>query len=119
MESVAIRSRTRRGIVGGFLLLGLACALMVFAVASSFRAERWVERSLQLQQSTWELFSLVQDAETGQRGYMLTGDRSYLQPFLEAKAQLPVRPPHRSTRARSPQTRSAAQQPGEWPVSAP
>ena len=91
MESVAIRSRTRRGIVGGFLLLGLACALMVFAVASSFRAERWVERSLQLQQSTWELFSLVQDAETGQRGYMLTGDRSYLQPFLEAKAQLPGR----------------------------
>jgi signal transduction histidine kinase/ActR/RegA family two-component response regulator len=91
MESVAMRSRMRRGIVGGFALLGVACVLIVFAVASSFRAERWVEHSLELQQSTWELFSLVQDAETGQRGYLLTGDRSYLQPFLEAKAQLPER----------------------------
>lgn len=91
MESVAIRSRMRRGIVGGFALLGVACVLIVFAVASSFRAERWVEHSLELQQSTWELFSLVQDAETGQRGYLLTGDRSYLQPFLEARAQLPER----------------------------
>jgi ABC-type transporter Mla subunit MlaD len=40
MESVAMRSRMRRGIVGGFALLGVACVLIVFAVASSFRAER-------------------------------------------------------------------------------
>jgi signal transduction histidine kinase/ActR/RegA family two-component response regulator len=79
----------RRGIVGGFALLGVACVLVVFAVASSFRAEHWVEQSHELQQSTWELFSIVQDAETGQRGYLLTGDRSYLTPFLEAKVQLP------------------------------
>ena len=91
MESVGLRSRMRRGIVGGFMLLGVACVLIVFAVASSFRAEHWVQHSLELQQSTWELFSLVQDAETGQRGYLLTGDRSYLTPFLEAKTQLPVR----------------------------
>ncbi|WP_198651544.1 CHASE3 domain-containing protein [Dyella sp. C11] len=81
----------RRGIVGGFALLGVACVLIVLAVASSFRAERWVEHSLELQQSTWELFSLVQDAETGQRGYLLTGDRTYLTPFLDAKTQLPER----------------------------
>jgi len=30
------------------------------------------------------LFSLVQDAETGSRGFTLTGDESYLQPFTQA-----------------------------------
>lgn len=35
-----------------------------------------------------ELLSLVQDAETGQRGYLLTGESWYLDPFLNAQAQL-------------------------------
>ncbi|HET6552607.1 MAG TPA: CHASE3 domain-containing protein [Dyella sp.] len=88
---MAVRSRIRHGIVLGFTLLGIACVLIVLAVASSFRAEHWVEHSLELHQNTWKLFSLVQDAETGQRGFLLTGDRSYLSPYLEAKAQLPQR----------------------------
>ena len=88
---VVLSSRIRRGIVGGFALLGLACVLIVFAVASGFRAERWVQQSHELREATWELFSLVQDAETGQRGFLLSGDRSYLAPFLQARSQLSER----------------------------
>jgi signal transduction histidine kinase len=35
-----------------------------------------------------ELLSTVQDAETGQRGYVLTGEDRYLAPFIEAKSAL-------------------------------
>jgi CheY-like chemotaxis protein/signal transduction histidine kinase/CHASE3 domain sensor protein len=35
------------------------------------------------------LLSTLKDAETGQRGYLLTGNESYLEPFLGAKAALP------------------------------
>ncbi len=35
-----------------------------------------------------ELFSTVQDAETGQRGYLLTGSGLYLAPYLRAKDQV-------------------------------
>jgi methyl-accepting chemotaxis protein WspA len=35
-----------------------------------------------------EFFSVVQDLETGQRGFLLTNDERYLQPFNEAKARL-------------------------------
>jgi CheY-like chemotaxis protein/CHASE3 domain sensor protein len=35
------------------------------------------------------LLSTLKDAETGQRGYLLTGNESYLEPFLNAKAALP------------------------------
>ena len=35
-----------------------------------------------------ELFSLVQDAETGNRGYLVTGVESYLQPYTNALPQI-------------------------------
>lgn len=38
-----------------------------------------------------ELLSTAQDAETGQRGYLLTGDPRYLAPFDRAIANLPAR----------------------------
>ena len=37
------------------------------------------------------LVSLVKDAETGQRGYLLTGDESYLSPYNDAHHLIPVR----------------------------
>ncbi|WP_334186461.1 diguanylate cyclase [Noviherbaspirillum sp.] len=36
------------------------------------------------------LFIALQDAETGQRGYLLTGDEHYLHPYHEAKARIGV-----------------------------
>ena len=35
-----------------------------------------------------DVLSTVKDAETGQRGYLLTGDVQYLQPFNEAKVRI-------------------------------
>ncbi|GAA0620528.1 hypothetical protein GCM10009422_15230 [Brevundimonas kwangchunensis] len=50
------------------------------------RAE--VERSHETRAQILRIFSLLQDAETGQRGYVITGDRRFLQPYAEAEAQL-------------------------------
>ncbi len=38
-----------------------------------------------------ELLSTLQDAETGQRGYLLTGQQRYLDPFSDAQEDLPLR----------------------------
>lgn len=32
--------------------------------------------------------SVIKDAETGQRGYLLTGDKSYLEPYNQATAEI-------------------------------
>ena len=37
-----------------------------------------------------DLFSTLQDAETGQRGFIITGDERYLQPFQSAQIRLPA-----------------------------
>src|SRR5699024_9707505 len=40
--------------------------------------------------NVWQmLLSTVKDAETGQRGFLISGDESYLEPFQSAVGQLP------------------------------
>ncbi|MBO1114241.1 CHASE3 domain-containing protein [Bordetella petrii] len=46
------------------------------------RAE--LQESYQVQVQLQNVFSLIQDAETGQRGYILTGDPSFLVPYDQA-----------------------------------
>ena len=56
----------------------------------SFRAAATqVDETRQLQQQTDKLLSSITDAETNQRGYLLTGDRQYLAPYEKAVAALP------------------------------
>ncbi len=40
-----------------------------------------VQRTLEVELRLSQILSLMQDAETGQRGYLLTGDESYLRPY--------------------------------------
>ena len=47
--------------------------------------------SAQFRRSLREVFSALQDAETGERGFLLSGDESYLEPFKRAEAQFPSR----------------------------
>jgi signal transduction histidine kinase/CheY-like chemotaxis protein len=78
------------GIVGalGFLLLAIIASI-VASVASS-DADRWAAHSLVVMETSKHLFSLIQDAETGQRGFLLTGDDSYLEPFYTAQKEIPA-----------------------------
>lgn len=39
-------------------------------------------------QSATQLLSLLKDAETSERGYIITGDSTFLEPFLQAEADL-------------------------------
>lgn len=65
----------------GFLLL------MISALASTAAFERRlahtasVRQSMEVQTRVADMLALIQDAETGQRGYLLTGDPAYLAPF--------------------------------------
>jgi signal transduction histidine kinase/ActR/RegA family two-component response regulator len=80
---------TRLAIMGGFTLLVLAVVGAIFVALSSAKAESALTHSLQVRQAQARLFSTVQDAETGQRGYLLTGKLYYLTPFDDAEAEIP------------------------------
>ena len=69
-------------------------AVMVFFLGSGFLAGKNIQtiregsalviRSQETMTAMGDVLSAVQDAETGQRGYLLTGDESYLEPYRTA-----------------------------------
>ena len=104
MKSSSVGSRprsTRRfavrlspGALSGFLLAGFATILIAALSLQSMAARTVmiarVSHTLEVLQELATLMSATNDAETGQRGYLLTGTESYLEPFLAAKAALPA-----------------------------
>lgn len=64
------------------VLLGILATLLM--VMQAARATDWVEHTLRVQATTNEVLALAIDAETGQRGYLLTRDVAYLSPYNTA-----------------------------------
>ena len=69
------------------LLIGFLVGLFLVASAGQSRLEAANERvhnSQLRQQALSEYLALIATAETAERGYLLTGEGSYLQPYLDA-----------------------------------
>ncbi len=71
--------------------LSVALLLVMLGTAASFFAFRHMEASAQgrghsnkILNNAVDLLSALKDAETGQRGYLLTGKEDFLQPYLAA-----------------------------------
>ena len=88
--SPSIRTTARRhdaAVIGFALTVTL---LLVGAALGSYNAWRiarhheWVSHTHQVIANLEALLSTLKDAETGQRGYLLTGDENYLEPHDDA-----------------------------------
>jgi signal transduction histidine kinase len=69
------------------LLIAFLIGLFFLAAAGQSRlnaANERVHDSQLRQEALSEFIALISDAESGQRGYLLTGESSYLQPYTEA-----------------------------------
>lgn len=80
---------------GYWLALGTAAILLMLAawaigrsVESAAGSAMMIERHYQAISATDELLSLARDIETGQRGYVITGNRQFLAPYHEAIPKL-------------------------------
>jgi len=69
-----------------FLLAAMATLAVLLNRQSSDALA--VQHALRVQGHLMRVLSLLQDAETGQRGYLLTGNLEYLEPFTSATSQL-------------------------------
>ena len=85
-------SYKRVGVIVGFCLL-LTLLLLNAAVtrrnlSQQVGAESWVSHTQEVQLELNQLELLVVDAETGQRGYLYTGDKRYLLPYQNAISKI-------------------------------
>jgi len=73
----------------------MALALLILNATTSYRNtlklvenERWVSHTHQVLTELEATLSTLKDAETGQRGYLLTGEERYLEPYHSAIARI-------------------------------
>ncbi|AFZ08566.1 multi-sensor signal transduction histidine kinase [Oscillatoria nigro-viridis PCC 7112] len=75
--------------------IGMVLALLILNAATSYRNtlklvenQRWVSHTHQVLTELEATLSTLKDAETGQRGYLLTGEERYLEPYHSAIARI-------------------------------
>jgi PAS domain S-box-containing protein len=75
-----------------FAITALAGLIVTTAIATSFWSFNQIKQATKEKEhvnvvisNAENLLSMLKDAESGQRGYLLTGDDSFLEPYLHAK----------------------------------
>jgi signal transduction histidine kinase len=71
-------------------VIAAAFAVLAVAIQGLRASESRANRALLVLVAANRLDRLAVDMETGQRGYIITGDRVFLQPWYRARAQFPV-----------------------------
>lgn len=83
---VRLRKRITRGFFAALLLMLAIGALSYRSIVSLMDDDRWVAHTQTMLTRLESLLSLTTDAEAGQRGYLITGDEEFLDPYHQALA---------------------------------
>ncbi|MBV8118834.1 MAG: CHASE3 domain-containing protein, partial [Alphaproteobacteria bacterium] len=85
----------RRGLVlivlPSLLLVGLEIYQAIGVVPGLRQSQALVARSFEIVAATHSFMQAMQDAETGQRGFLITGDDNYLKPYEKGVQAAPVK----------------------------
>jgi PAS domain S-box-containing protein len=79
---------TERKVQAGFAIalasLALIGAVAYYSIVRAREDSTWVTRTHDVVNGLESLLATLSDAESGQRGYIITGDESYLEPYTRA-----------------------------------
>ncbi|RDC58028.1 hypothetical protein DU508_03505 [Pedobacter chinensis] len=78
-------NRPTVGFVFSIILTIATSALSYYYVQSFFDSEKWVTHTNQVRGKLETIISSMKDAETGQRGFLLTGNEKFLEPYIGSK----------------------------------
>jgi hypothetical protein len=88
------RFSTEQQLFAGFAILFLVTGTIYMSAYSTIfdivKLEKYLNSTYQYRAKVAEVVSLLKDAETGARGFVLTGKRSYLKPYNDALNRLPA-----------------------------
>ncbi len=81
MRPLSTTQKFRLGLYGATFLAALIAGIAFRNTGALLRRTGWVGQSSEVLYEREVLQSRLKDAETGQRGFLLTGDRRYLEPY--------------------------------------
>src|ERR1700761_3272392 len=86
----AMEPRTFTGFLVAVAAVIIIAVLSYDSVRQTTATSRELTKTVEALAQLQAMVSTLKDAETGQRGYLLTGRESYLHPFEMAKQALPL-----------------------------
>src|SRR6185369_4595783 len=88
-----MRSTLQSKVAIGFVLAGLGLVFILVVqiryITGLLNDAAEVERTHEVKRHFDKLFSLVKDLERGHRGYVISGDPEYLEPYYAAEKAIP------------------------------
>src|ERR1700758_1952459 len=85
MDERSFQRLLRRTVAIPVALLVLLAVVLGIEILSLSSASNWVDHAEEVIADSRELMRNMTEMETAIRGYYLTGDRSYLEPYLASK----------------------------------
>ncbi len=102
----------RRLALKGLVVIALPLAILLGALVSLYlasnaevRAENDVRRAFSIQRDTYQVHALLAEAAAGVRGYALTGEERFLEPYRKAESDLPLTMARLDQAIRDPEVR--------------
>ncbi len=89
MDERSFQRLLRRTVLIPVVLLVLLAVTLVAEILTLTRSLKWVDHAEQVISNSRQLMRYMVDMETALRGYHLTGDKSFLEPFEAAKPRVP------------------------------
>ena len=89
MEQRNFQRALRRTVALPVTLLGLLAIILAAESLLLFASLRWVDHSDQVISTARQLQRQIVEMDTGLRGFHLTGDKSFLDSYNEAKVRVP------------------------------
>jgi signal transduction histidine kinase len=74
--------------LGAAILIVLVGATAVYAWYEAQTAAGWVDHTVRVRMQLQQALRTTVDAETGERGFLLTGDSAYLAPYLRTRTEV-------------------------------
>lgn len=85
MEKASLKNNLRIGLGLSLFILFVSSLASFTSIRNLIKSADLVSHSNEVMTNLDAVVSALKDAETGQRGYLLTGDREFLEPFNGAK----------------------------------
>ena len=89
MDERSFQRLLRRTVAIPVTLLVLLAVTLLGEILTLTSSLKWVDHAEQVISNARQLMRYMVDMETGVRGYHLTGDKTFLDPYIAAKARIP------------------------------
>lgn len=88
MEPINFKRILNRAVLLPFLLMAGLSGVLILQIGYLLSVTRWVDHTDQVIAKSHQTQKLIIDAETGLRGYLLTGARDFLQPYTQSNSSI-------------------------------